>query len=162
MDIHYLPVTERDIRFLFDVFCSSRIDGLKHTQWSMREKINFLISQFQLQHRHYTYHYKDAFFLKIKFQKKDIGRLYLHRGSNEIRLMDIALLPDAQNKRVGTSILETLKKEASGKNVPLTLHVDSCSRAVQFYKRLGFETLSTHGPTSFMRWMPESRGRHNL
>ena len=43
------------------------------------------------------------------------GRLYLHRRDDEIRIMDIALLPDYCNRGIGTTLLRGLQSEAAGR-----------------------------------------------
>ena len=67
-----------------------------------------------------------------------IGRLRVLRDSTTITLARIQLLPDYQNKRIGSTLIEQLKQEADTKRVPLHIAVEKDNpHAQRFYKRLG-------------------------
>jgi ribosomal protein S18 acetylase RimI-like enzyme len=68
-------------------------------------------------------------------------RLYLHRGDTEIRIVDIALLPEHRGKGVGTTLLRDVIAE--GKRV--TIHVERMNPALRLYERLGFEVAEDKG-----------------
>ena len=80
----------------------------------------------------------------IELAGKTIGRLIVVRQESEIRLADIALLPEHRNYGIGDHITNQLIAEATTANKPLRLQVLKHSPAVRFYQRLGFcETGST-------------------
>jgi ribosomal protein S18 acetylase RimI-like enzyme len=67
------------------------------------------------------------------------GRLYVHRGGSEIRVVDIALLPEFRGAGVGTRLMRGLQAEATESGRRLTLHVDASNvGARRLYERLGF------------------------
>lgn len=128
---------------------------MRATNWSEDEKLAFLKMQFQLQHRHYTTYYPHAAFDKIIVNGQDAGRLYVDRWDKEIRIMDIALLPEYRGKGIGYHFMRRLMDEAQTKQVPVSLHVEYFNPAVQFYERLGFEKTDDTGVYHLMKWTPE-------
>ena len=68
-----------------------------------------------------------------------IGRLRVLRDGDTITLAGIQLLPDYQNKRIGSTLVGQLKREADLEHIPLRLSVEKDTPGVQrFYERLGF------------------------
>ena len=75
----------------------------------------------------------------IEVDGRDAGRLYVHRGDAEIRVVDIALLPEFRGAGVGTQLMRGLQAEATKSGRRLTLHVDASNvGARRLYERLGF------------------------
>jgi ribosomal protein S18 acetylase RimI-like enzyme len=67
-----------------------------------------------------------------------IGRLRVLRNGLSITLAGIQLLPDFQNQRIGSQLVEQLKQEADLKCIPLYIDVEKNNlNAQRFYKRLG-------------------------
>lgn len=67
-----------------------------------------------------------------------IGRLRVVRDATSITLAGIQLLPDYQNKHIGSMLVEQLKQEAELKRIPLHISVEKDNpHAQRFYKRLG-------------------------
>jgi ribosomal protein S18 acetylase RimI-like enzyme len=73
------------------------------------------------------------------------GRLYVHRVPSEIRIMDIALVPEFRGRGIGTRLLEELIEEADGSGRKLSIHVESNNPARSLYDRLGFRPAGEHG-----------------
>jgi ribosomal protein S18 acetylase RimI-like enzyme len=74
----------------------------------------------------------------IEYYGLPIGRLRVVRDSTSITLAGIQLLPEYQNKRIGTMLVENLKHEADLKRLPLHISVEKNNpHAQRFYKRLG-------------------------
>jgi ribosomal protein S18 acetylase RimI-like enzyme len=68
-----------------------------------------------------------------------IGRLRVLRDATSITLAGIQLLPDYQNKHIGSTLVEQLKQEADLKHIPLQISVEKDNpHAQRFYKRLDF------------------------
>ena len=81
------------------------------------------------------------------------GRIWIGRDDEEIRLLDIALLPEFQNRGVGTLLLRWLIEEAtqSGKALRHMVFVMN-NDAHRFYERLGFEVIEEMGAYKHMEW----------
>ena len=94
MTFSFRPVTDQDMGFLFEVYASTREEELRLTPWDDEEKDAFLRMQFDAQRQHYQQHYANATYEVILLGVATIGRLYLDRREDEIRVVDIALLPE--------------------------------------------------------------------
>jgi ribosomal protein S18 acetylase RimI-like enzyme len=108
--------------------------------------------QFVAQSRHYTENYPDAEFQVIELDGQRIGRLYTQRRENEIRIMDIALLPEVRGRGIGTGLLNEILDEARAGNLPVTIHVERMNPALHLYERLGFRFLEERGIYFLMEW----------
>jgi ribosomal protein S18 acetylase RimI-like enzyme len=81
-----------------------------------------------------------------------IGRLYVARWEREIRIMDIALLPEHRGAGIGTELLRELQDEARSAGKTLTIHVERFNPALRLYERLGFRQVEDKGVYLLMRW----------
>ena len=141
-----------DRPFLEEVYASTRTDELAQVPWSDDQKTAFCRMQFAAQHGHYQEHYPHAAFQVIELQGKPIGRLYVHRGEREIRIIDITLLPDHRRSGLGTRLLQELQSEAQTSGRPLTIHVEKFNPALRLYERLGFRIAADRGAYLFLQW----------
>ncbi len=137
------------------LYASMRTEELAPVPWSEEIKQAFLQSQFELQRDHYRKHYRHAEFLVIERAGQPIGRLYLHPGAHEIRIMDIALLPAYRGQGIGTRLLDALLAHAQARGAPVTLHVEPLNPAQRPYRRLGFRLLEDRGVYHFLEWRPD-------
>ena len=150
------PITEDDRDFLLQVYSSTRQDELALVDWDDSQKEAFLQMQFAAQHRYYSENYLGATFELILDGQQPIGRLYVHRRADEIRVIDIALLPEHRNRGIGRRLMLEVLSEGQARGVPVTIHVECFNPAKRFYTRLGFEGIETHGVYELMKWTPES------
>ncbi len=84
------------------------------------------------------------------------GRLYVARWEDEIRIVDIALLPEHRGNGLGTALLRELIEEADAAGKPLSIHVEQNNPARPLYDRLGFEEAGEFGVYVLMRRAPVS------
>jgi ribosomal protein S18 acetylase RimI-like enzyme len=84
------------------------------------------------------------------------GRLYAHRGPSEIRIVDIALLPEHRGGGVGTELLAGLFAEADKAGKSVTIHVERMNPALRWYERLGFELAEDKGVYLFLERKPDA------
>jgi ribosomal protein S18 acetylase RimI-like enzyme len=131
--------TEHDTDFLAALYASTRAEELKMTDWSDDQKAQFCRMQFDAQTVHYTTHYTTAEFSIIEHDGIPAGRLYVDRWPNEIRIMDIALLPEHRGQGIGTQLLQSLIEESTASNKLLSIHVEKFNPALRLYERLGFK-----------------------
>ena len=141
-----------DTPFLDAVYASTRAEELAQVPWSDEQKAAFCRMQFAAQHQHYQEHYPHADFQVIELQGKPIGRLYVNRGEREIRIIDIALMPDHRRSGLGTRLLRDLQGEARTSARPLTIHVEKFNPALRLYERLGFRIAADRGAYLFLQW----------
>ncbi|MBW1939191.1 MAG: GNAT family N-acetyltransferase [Deltaproteobacteria bacterium] len=154
--LSFRPITGQDAFFLRKVYGSTRWEELNKVAWSDEEKEAFLDMQFQAQHTYYQEHYADADYLIIFAGRQPAGRLYLHRREDEIRVVDIALLPEFRNQGIGTIIFRDIFHEAGEKGLPVRIHVEQMNRTQSLYQRLGFAKIGEHGIYDFLEWRPDA------
>ncbi|WCN11369.1 GNAT family N-acetyltransferase [Marinomonas mediterranea] len=150
---------ESDLDFSFSVYISTRLEEMKKSGWSQDQIHGFLLDQARMQHRHYRTYYSDGVFYilsaELKGSKEDIGRLYLHYSNSELRIVDIALLPEYRGRGIGRALLEVLKIEAKKSSKSLTIHVEENNPALRLYEELGFSKIKkVNSIYWFMSWTP--------
>ena len=156
LDISYRPIADSDLPFLFGVYASTRAEELEPTGWPPEMKDQFLRQQFTAQHDHYQRHYPDAEWLVIVRESDSVGRLYVEEWPSQIRLIDIAVLPDFRRLGIGSAILSDLREWASEKSKPLTIHVEKSNPARSLYDRMGFVFLQENGAYDLLEWRQQA------
>jgi ribosomal protein S18 acetylase RimI-like enzyme len=146
------PATEADRDFLQALYASTRAEELAVTGWSEEQKRDFTEQQFTAQDAHYRQHYPSAEFSIVKRDGEAIGRLYVDRWTREIRIMDIALLPEHRGAGIGTRLLRGLMEEAAAAGKALSIHVEKFNPALRLYDRLGFRVKEDKGVYLLMEW----------
>lgn len=155
--VAFRPITPDDAPFLYRVYASTREEELRPVPWTAAEKDAFLRQQFQAQHTFYQEHYEGARFDVILRDGQPIGRLYVARWAGELRIVDIALLPEHRGAGIGTAILQGLLAEAGAAGKPVRIHVERLNPAQRLYERLGFVSVEDKGVYHLMEWRPGSR-----
>jgi ribosomal protein S18 acetylase RimI-like enzyme len=150
------PIRSEDEAFLYEVYAGTRQEELAPLGWSEAEKEAFLRMQFSAQHRFYHEQYAAAEFQVILCDERPVGRLYVDRREDEIRIVDIALLPEARNAGIGSSLLKNLLAEASRAGKAVRIHVERFNPALRLYQRLGFARVADKGVHYLMEWLPEN------
>lgn len=144
--------TPGDEPFLCQVYATTRSTELSMVAWTEMEKIAFVEMQFRAQTQYYREHYPNTSFDVIVLDEQAVGRLYVSRWPDEIRIVDIALLPDSCNRGIGTTLLRQLQAEARSVGKPLRIHVERFNPALRLYERLGFREIEDKGVYLFMEW----------
>ena len=154
--VSFRPIQPDDMELLFRVYRSTREEELAMVvDWTAEQKDAFVRQQFEAQHAWYQEHYEGAQFDVILVDGQPAGRLYVHRRPNEIRLVDITLLPEYRKGGFGTSILRDLLAEGEAAGKPVTIHVEIYNPAMRLYERLGFRPIEERGPYRLMEWRPQ-------
>jgi GNAT superfamily N-acetyltransferase len=155
--VAFRPIRPDDEPFLYRVYASTREEELRPVPWTAAQKEAFLRQQFQAQHAFYQEQYAGARFEIIVRDGQPIGRLYVARWDEEIRIVDIALLPEHRGAGIGTGILRDLLAEAAAAGKPVRIHVERLNPARQLYERLGFVPVADKGVYYLMEWAPGGR-----
>ena len=149
----FRPISDDDeLLFAGRVYASVRKDYLAGLPWNDVQKAAFLLLQFRAQHAWYQQEYPEADWLLISRREEDIGRLYINRGEEELRIIDIALMPAHRRKGAGEAILRDLMDEAAACGSVLSAEVDKASRAMRLFRRLGFTIEADRGDCDLLRW----------
>lgn len=153
--IGFRPITDHDLPFLASLYASTRAEEIAQvTDWSAEQKQQFLQMQFDAQHKYYQEQFTQAEYLVVQQADDLIGRIYIDRREDEIRLIDIALMPSARGQGLGAALLEDLLEEAQGVKLPVKIHVEKNNPAMRLYIRLGFRQLEEQGVYDLMEWVP--------
>jgi len=147
-------VLPEDREFLHRVYASTREAELAVVPWSREEKDRFLSMQFEAQRREYGRRYAGDDFSVLYLGEEPIGRLYIGWWAEEVRLIDIALLPEFRNRGLGSAILEWVQKHAAERSLPLTIHVEVFNPALRLYRRLGFRVRTEGEVYHLLEWAP--------
>lgn len=150
------PATDSDLELLLRVYASTRADEMALTGWDEPTVGAFLRQQFEAQHAYYHANYTDTTFDVILVDGEPAGRLYVARWPEEIRIVDIALLPGHRGSGVGTRLLEDLMGEGRSSGRPVSIHVERFNPALRLYERLGFAQVEDRGVYLLMEWAPEA------
>jgi ribosomal protein S18 acetylase RimI-like enzyme len=155
----FRPIVPEDEDFLYRVYASTRAEELALLDWDDAQKESFLHQQFTAQHSYYQEQFKAARFLLILGDGQPIGRLYVDRREEEIRLIDIALLPEHRGSGIGTELMNELLAEAAEAGKKVRIHVERFNPALSLYERLGFTRVEDQGVYFLMEWLPpQARG----
>jgi GNAT superfamily N-acetyltransferase len=138
-------VTQGDRDFLLELYSSVREPELAHVPWDKEMQRAFIEQQFAAQDAHYREHYPAATLDVIEVDSERAGRLYVHRGQRDIRIMDIVLAPPFRGRGIGSGLLHVLIAEAGQSDRMLSIHVEMNNPARRLYERLGFRPAGEHG-----------------
>src|SRR5947208_7271612 len=103
--IRLRPATEADRDLLLEIYASTRAEELRAVPWDDDAKRAFIVQQFEAQASAYSQNYANATFDIVLVDERPAGRLYVDRRPSEIRIVDIALLPEHRSRGVGTRLL---------------------------------------------------------
>ncbi len=137
---------EADESFDFRLFVAGRpelawIDGLDGEQ-----RLRLLRQQFHCQRESLarTYHGMESNIVCL--EGEPVGRLLIHRGEREFRILDVTLLPEYRSRGIGGTLLAGIAREAAGEGKPVSIQVAWYNRrARSLYERLGFTAVRDTG-----------------
>jgi GNAT superfamily N-acetyltransferase len=132
------PVAAEDEAFLLKTYGSVRADELAQVPWSQAQREAFLKMQFDAQQLHYKTHNPEATHDIILLNERPIGRLYVARRGEEIRILDVTVLPEYRNQGTGTAVIKDLIEEAARVGKPLNIYVEFYNPSLRLFERLGF------------------------
>ena len=156
VNVQLRPVTDADQEFLVGVYASTRADELAQVNWDDSQKDAFIRWQYAMQKQEYDARYPNARYELILVDDQPAGRIWVGSDDTQIRLLDIALLTEFQNRGVGAYLVQQLIDEAKRAQKPLRHMVFMLNdNAFRFYERLGFTTIEDVGAYKHMEWRAE-------
>jgi ribosomal protein S18 acetylase RimI-like enzyme len=143
----------RDRSFQRALFATARPDAALIARWPPVQRDAFLDQQFALQDIHYRRVYAAADFLLVTHGGAPIGRLIVHKGRREWRVVDIGFVPERRGQGLGTALLRCVQDScAAAGAATLNLQVEFGNRARGLYDRLGFVQTGDTGSHIEMVW----------
>ena len=152
MSITFRPVRPDDEPFLYELYCGTRNEDLAFGGLDSPQQEILLRMQFVAQHRTYEAQYPRADHDIILLEGSPVGRVMVERGDEEIRGVDIALLPAYRSAGIGRAIIQDLLDEARRAGKPFRIQVVRTNRARRLYDRLGFTEIGDTGTHYVMEW----------
>ncbi len=152
------PAKKEDEAFLLALYDSSRAEELAQVEWVEGQKEVFVRWQFDLQRREYDARFPDARYEVVMVDEEPAGRIWIGTDEEQIRLLDIALLPQFQRRGAGTLLVRWLIDQAARAEKPLRHMVFVLNNdAHRFYERLGFVVIEDLGAYKHMEWCNEEQ-----
>jgi ribosomal protein S18 acetylase RimI-like enzyme len=154
-----MPITLRDAvpedkPLLFELYASSRAQEMALVPWSVEQRTAFLRMQYDAQTTHYRQAFPEATFSVILRDGTPVGRLYVRRAENEIRILDITILPEVRNQGIGSTVLNDLLREAEQSNKNVLIYVETFNPGLGLFERVGFKRIAEEGINFLMKYQP--------
>ena len=150
------PATEDDRQFLLALYKSSRGDDLRDLGWEEERIAEFLEMQYQAYQNFLANDHPDIQDQVVLSFGEPVGHLAIEQRPEEIRLVDVSLMPEQRQHGTGTLLIQELQTQAVAAKRPLRLQVIRFSRAVGLFERLGFRRTSETGSHFQMEWLLKS------
>jgi ribosomal protein S18 acetylase RimI-like enzyme len=138
------PATDKDRPFMLRVYASIREPELERSGLPREQWAAFIEHQFEAQSHAYAT-YRDTSFEVVLVDGEPAGRLIVARWAEELRIVDIALLPEYRGRGIGGELMRRLIEEADERGVKASIHVERFNPAQHLYARLGFHPVSETG-----------------
>src|SRR4051812_29175810 len=133
------PAQAEDETFLYEVYAGTRAEEVAAWGWDEQQRELFLKMQLKARDQSYPMYYEGIDDRIILFGGEKVGRMIVSRTAEEVRLVDISLLPAYRNAGVGTSLIKALLREADETARAVRLQVDKANvPARRLYERMGF------------------------
>jgi GNAT superfamily N-acetyltransferase len=131
-----------------------RAEEMKLAGFDGAQQAAFIDMQFQAQHADYRRRFPDANFSVVLHEGEPVGRLYVARSADEIRILDVTILAAHRNAGIGTALITELLAEAREAKRPVRIYVDSHCPAMRLFERLGFSKIAEQSLISLLEWRP--------
>jgi ribosomal protein S18 acetylase RimI-like enzyme len=155
-EVRLRPAGNDDSELLYRIYASTRDTEMAMVPWSDDEKESFLRMQFNAQTSYWDEHYPRTERSIIELDGRPVGRLYLDRREDEIRIVDIALLTESRGAGIGRKLLADVLAEAAAAGKAARIHVEKNNPALRLYHRLGFKITGDAGVYYLMEWQPRA------
>jgi N-acetylglutamate synthase-like GNAT family acetyltransferase len=152
------PVQPEDAGFLLEVYASTRASEMALVPWNDEQRQAFLSSQFAAQQDFYTQKYPQADHSIIQSDGRAVGRLYLARLEDQLRIVDVTVLPKERNAGFGSYLLKELQGEARRSGKPVRIYVENFNPSLRLFERLGFQPVEEQGVHLLLQWSPQPGG----
>ena len=147
------PAAATDQEFRFHVYACSRAEELAVVDWDGPARRAFLRQQFDARETWYRGQFAGATVDIVTVDGERAGVLCVDRGA-EIRIVEIALVPERRGRGAGTALLRAVLAEADAAGKRVTVHVEALNPARRLYDRLGFTVAEDKGVYVLLERLP--------
>ena len=148
--------TPADREFLRTMFIDLRSGEWAVAGLDRSTLLPLLSMQFDAQERDYKASCPRAHCLVVEDDAHalPVGRLWVDRSPDGLRILDISVRPEAQGRGIGSWCLRHVLDQATAMACDVSLSVASSNRARRLYERLGFTVTAERPPCLEMAWRP--------
>jgi GNAT superfamily N-acetyltransferase len=148
------PLPE-DEPFLFRLYASTRAREWAALDLPESEKNALMRMQFESQANSYRSQFPQSEHTIVIAGEEPAGRIWLDEGTNVIKVLDLALLPQFQSRGIGTKLMKGCQERARKAGKPLRHSVLKWnSEAISFYLRLAFTPCGGDEFFLQLEWLP--------
>ena len=122
--------------------------------WNADQQLAFVKMQFAGQQEHYQNTFPTASHAIILLSGRPVGRLYVARLEQEIRIVDITVMPAERNAGIGSFLLRGLRDEAARVGKVLRIYVEEFNPSLRLFERLNFKPIEQQGIHVLLGWSP--------
>lgn len=126
--IELRSATQEDYGFLYKLHCATMRSHIEAT-WGWDDT---------WQQRHFEQYFQPEADRIIVLNGHDVGRVLVDHSENKVHISNIQILPEHQNKGIGSLIILEIIQQAQQRECPVTLQVLKVNPARRLYERLGF------------------------
>lgn len=127
-DLQLRPASNEDFDFLYNLHRTTMKEYIEAT-WGWDPEYH---------RERFTNNFQPAKSQIVVVDGRDAGVLVVETRDDELFLSGIYILPEYQNRGLGTSLLRDLLAQAGRRGLPVTLQVIKINPARRLYERLGF------------------------
>ncbi|MFZ6658743.1 GNAT family N-acetyltransferase [Undibacterium sp. TJN19] len=154
------PLRESDQVFLDDLYASRRLD-LQQLPMAPVIVAQMIKMQQHVQMSGIQQHFPEAQHFIVEEAGQPVGRVVIDAGTSDLRLVDIAMMPQAQRKGIARSVLRAMQEEALENNLNISLAVEIHNQAARaLYLQMGFFVQGSDGLFEQMHWYSSSDKQH--
>ncbi len=155
MTVWCRPETPEDERFVRQLLVNAILDELGAHAWPEPVRAPLISLQYQARRSGARAAAGDVASQIIVADGEDAGWLLVADLGNEMRIIEIAVLPLRRGQGIGSAALGAILERAAGERKAVTLTVNGTNtRAIRLYERLGFRVADGDQVQSRMAWTP--------
>ena len=152
--ISLTPVCADDEAVLLEIYRSTRVDEMAISGWDPSQQDTFVRIQFAAQQYYYAAAFPNGEHKIILSDGRPIGRIYTAECQDELRILDITVLPSERNKGVGTPLIKDVLARAQALGKPAKVYVETYNPSLRLFERLGFTRIEEDGLNVLLEWSP--------
>jgi ribosomal protein S18 acetylase RimI-like enzyme len=150
------PVVADDENLLLELYASTRMLELAATGWDPAQQEAFVRMQFSAQREYYATRYPQGEHQIIILEGQPVGRLYTAETEDEIRILDVTVLPARRSAGIGSRLIEDLLARAQKAIKPVRIYVETYNRSLGLFERMGFTKIEEDGLNVLLEWRPRA------
>lgn len=145
--------TAEDLPLLERLYASVCVHEFASLGLAAEQLQTLVCMQFQMRQQGYSVTYPNAVDSVLCFADGvGIGRMLVDSSEGSLRVIDLAVLPEFRNIRIGAWALHTVQIQAAQQNLPVRLRVMKNNPALRLYKRQGFVVAGQDELSFEMEW----------